>query len=316
MWDQNIIFLAFLIMLAVYLYSNVKGRLVKVIIILVPIMTACVIYFSMYSIMTRVRPEELPPPPASANSAPASTGGIVVIDPESANADLNPFPPSDPSPPEPATTEVINPDRETYCPLLRDRVRDAVCNYYQEIWNNLEMGEAALAAPSEMTRGEAYRVSFVLMRESAHLKLDELLASTPDRTVTTRIGRRMAVELTGEGFTVEPKGIIKKDLFVGDGARWDWTVTPVRGPKHELTVSAYVVIESPDNSESENLIKTVSQTIDIDVPATARLGDLMDDSITGMGRANRWLLALATLLGGALAVWLAIRKFRAPKVTD
>lgn len=154
-------------------------------------------------------------------------------------------------------------------------------------------------------------------RPSTSTLLAEILDKKPEQVFKTRLGRFMAAELKGEGFVVEPRGKQKKDLFVSDTARWDWTVTPVRASRHKLTVSAYVVIKSPDGSDNENLIRTFHHDVVVHVPIGAKVADGMDDTIEWMGRANRWLLALAGLMsGGVLAVWLAFRKLKGDKAAD
>jgi hypothetical protein len=213
---------------------------------------------------------------------------------------------------------MANGDAEPFCNIIQDRIPAAECDYYQEVWNRLGSGQAAFDVPQVMRRGVTAQVSFALVRaeqgSDASAAAASLLDSAPERSATIRVGRRMAVNLSGEGFRIEPQGLQERDLGPGGQARWDWRVTPeVRGHK-TLTISAYVVVQPPNGPRTENLIRTLSQEVDVDVSASDRAKDIAEASKSWLGIANEWLLALAALIGGGvLALILALRRVRRKK---
>jgi hypothetical protein len=201
-----------------------------------------------------------------------------------------------------------------YCDLIQDNIPAAECEHYRQVWARLETGEGALDAPPAMTRGVAQIVSFALTRASAPVRAGEMLDSAPEKTAAVRVGRRMAARLEGESFTIDPAGLVERDLFAGGAGRWDWTVTPTRGGPQRLRLGVYVIVRSPDGASRENLIRTLSHDINVAVAKGDQRKDAIRESKSWLDLANEWLLALAALVGGGLlAVWLAIRKFRAPK---
>ena len=201
-----------------------------------------------------------------------------------------------------------------YCDLIQDNIPAAECEHYRQVWARLETGEGALDAPPAMTRGVAQIVSFALTRASAPVRAGEMLDSAPEKTAAVRVGRRMAARLEGEGFTIDPAGLVERDLFAGGAGRWDWTVTPTRGGPQRLRLGVYVIVRSPDGASRENLIRTLSHDIDVAVAKGDQRKDAIRESKSWLELANEWLLALAALVGGGLlALWLAIRKFRGPK---
>lgn len=214
--------------------------------------------------------------------------------------------PDDPSSPVDDRAEII------YCGVIQDRVPRSECDYYEEIRENLAEGEAAIIAPDKMVRGEKTRVSFAITRDPRATPLKDVLPGEPSEKFKAKVARRMAAQLEGQGFTVEPSGIVHKDLFLGDAMRWDWVVTPLRARSHRLTLSAYVAVKTPEG-DKENLIRTVSRDVIVEVPVGTRVGDAMDDSVDWMGRGQNWLKALGGLIAALGAVWLAIRTFGKPQ---
>jgi hypothetical protein len=197
-----------------------------------------------------------------------------------------------------------------FCEILQDRIPPAECAYYREIWSRLSPGRGALDVPQQMMRDQSYRVSFALTRSSAPEAAESFLDSPAERTATLRIGRRMAVRLDGEGFTIRPDGLTERDTAAAGAARWDWSVTPQRRGRLTLTLSAYVVVQPPDGERAENLIRTLSQNVEVEVPRNLRAKEKIEESKAFLGLATEWLVALAAAIGvGAFGVWTAIRKF-------
>jgi hypothetical protein len=198
-----------------------------------------------------------------------------------------------------------------YCPRIQDRATAADCSYYEEVWVRLERGQAAIDTPPHMVRGISTRVSFAINRADAGVSAEELLDSAPEQTAQIRVGRRMAVQLQGEGFTVEPQGLMERDLGPGGAERWDWTVTPQRRGRLTLTFSAYVVIQPSGGERTQSLLRTLTREVEVSVRPADLTKDAMKESKAWFELTTGWLVALTALIGtGLLGLWLAIRKWR------
>lgn len=195
-----------------------------------------------------------------------------------------------------------------FCPILQDRASRSDCDYFDQIWANLRTGTGAFDAPEEMTRGEMRTVSFAVARNES-IPPAEVLGTAPDEQFKLKVARRMAALLQGEGFTIEPKAIQYQDLFIGEGARWEWQVTALKARRHRLSLSAYVVVASPDGKQKENLLKTVTRDIPVRVTWTQWYQDVVDD-ITSASNTTKGLLAsLTALLIALIAFQDKIRTF-------
>lgn len=253
-------------------------------------------------------PPPPPPPPADGNAALPDANEMAAANAVEGNevagnmADGN-------STAAPADTRI-------YCDVTHDRISAADCAYNREVWGRLDPGRAALDAPPAMTRGHAERVSFALTRAAEGHPHDiqnpaELLDTPPEMTTGTRVGRRMAVRLDGVGFTIEPAGLVERDLVAGGAARWDWTVTPLEGGHRRLTISAYAIVQAANGQRGENLIRTLSRDVEVRVSRDVQVEDWLDWSKRMIERFNAWLLAVAALIGGGVyGVVVAIRKVR------
>lgn len=195
-----------------------------------------------------------------------------------------------------------------FCPILQDRAIRSDCDYFDQIWANLRTGTGAFDAPEEMTRGETRTVSFAVARNQSTSPA-EVLGSAPDEQFKLKVARRMAALLQGEGFAIEPRAIQYQDLFIGDGARWEWQVTALKARRHRLSLSAYVVVASPDGKQKENLLKTVTRDISVTVTWAQRYQDVVDD-ITSASNTTKGLFAsLTALLIALIAFQERIRTF-------
>jgi len=205
-----------------------------------------------------------------------------------------------------------------FCDVVGDRVSSADCAYFRELSQRLESGSAALNAPSTMTRGEAVTVSFALARPAsadrpaAETNAANVLGAAPTMTGVVPVGRRMAVRLTGDGFSVTPPDLVEQDLGISGTARWEWRVTPeVEGP-HRLVLSAYVVANSPSGGRQQSLIRTMAQDIQVAVSPNDRATGIFGRIMEWLSNIKNLLIALAGVIGAAFGVLVAVRKFRKP----
>lgn len=212
-------------------------------------------------------------------------------------------------------------DGSEYCEVIQDRVPASECAYYREAWARLETGRGALDLPEGgLALNVPATVSFALARPESAARPGavtdpgQLLDTAPEQAGTVRVGRRMAVRLSGEGFTIDPPGLIEKDLASAGAARWDWRVTPTQSGRRRLTVSAYVIVQPPGGPRGENLMRTLSQEVEVGVTREQRARDMVEKSKSWLELLTGWLGALAAFIGvGIFGVVVAIRKFRKNK---
>lgn len=221
----------------------------------------------------------------------------------------------------PETNAMARSDGSEYCEVIQDRVSASECAYYREAWGRLETGRGALDLPDEgLVLNQQAMVSFALARPQSPGRPGsvgdpaEILDTAPEKAGNVRVGRRMAVRLSGEGFTIDPPGLVEKDLSAGGAARWDWRVTPTRGGRGRLTVSAYVIVQPPGGPRGESLIRTLSQPVEVAVTREQRARNVVEKSKSWLELLTGWLGALAAFIGvGIVGVVVAIRKLRKNK---
>lgn len=195
------------------------------------------------------------------------------------------------------------PSNETlaFCEILNDRATVAECRYFTEIWSALKSGSGGIVFPERMLRGERRTVSLVVSR-GAPATTEALLGERPSESFQLKVARRMAAELKGEGFEVDPAGLQLRDLNIGEGARWDWQVTAVKSPRHNLTLSAYAVVLSPDGSRNDSLIRSLKRDIPVDVGWRQKYADFVV-GVVGLSDLTKTLVAALGALLAALVLF-------------
>ena len=207
-------------------------------------------------------------------------------------------------------TKAAPPEQAAFCEVVGETMTPSQCRAFEEAWATLKQGVGAISKPERMRRGETATVALVLGRGSDTRgtggdRLRDLLGREPDETFKTRVGRRMAAQLSGNGFKIEPAGLVTKDLFLGEGQIWEWKVTALKGPRHALRLSAYAVIPSPDGLK-ENLLRTVQLSIPVELTWQQRL----EDATESLSVLEKLLLGLAALVAAGAGLWAALKKFR------
>lgn len=207
-------------------------------------------------------------------------------------------------------------DGRQYCDVIADYATQADCAYYRDISARLESGSAALTAPPQMTRGVPATVEFAIARPpspdrpAAVTDAEELLTAEPTLTKAIPVGRRMAVQLEGDGFAIEPEGLREADLGLTGAARWQWAVTPTVGGSRRLVLSAYVIVQAPDGTRGQNLIRTMHQDVEVAVAASEQADSIFAAVVKWLGNLKNLLGLLAAVVLAALGVRVAWRKFR------
>jgi CRISPR/Cas system-associated exonuclease Cas4 (RecB family) len=202
-----------------------------------------------------------------------------------------------------------------YCPRSKQHVTRLECERVTEIWDNLETGKGAIEAPSEMVRDEASTVSFAVAGETSGTTVEEVLgAEAVNGSVeAVKIGGVMSAELTGQGFAIEPKGKVRKEIGPAGSMLWEWQVTPLKNHGNRLRAQAFVVVPGPNGTTQEIFLKTYSKDVAVKVTGGQRIADWMDESSAWFARGNNWLKALAGFLAALAAVWAALKAFRPKK---
>jgi hypothetical protein len=190
-----------------------------------------------------------------------------------------------------------------FCQRLSDQSTRRECDLYNQIWSNLSPGAGGIKFPDEMVRGETRRVSFVISR-SKDVSTDILLGEKADKEFELKVARRMAAQLQGEGFAIDPSMLVYRDLHIGQGARWDWSITAMKGSRHSLTLSAYVVVNSPDGKGNETLLKSYSQ----DIPVSVTWLLWYEDWVENVRSFSTTTKALFVALGALLVALSLFRK--------
>lgn len=203
-----------------------------------------------------------------------------------------------------------------YCPLSRQHVTRAECKRVTEIWDNLETGKGAIEAPAEMVRDEISTVSFAIAGESSGTSVEEVLGNEAfnGSVETVKIGGAMSAELTGRGFTIEPRGKVRKEIGPAGSMLWEWQVIPLKDHGDKLRVQAFVIVPGPNGAPQESHLKTFAKEVKVKVTSGQRVADWMDESSSWLTRGNNWLKALAGFLTALAAVLVALKAFR-PKPT-
>ncbi|MBI1685780.1 hypothetical protein [Caulobacter hibisci] len=116
------------------------------------------------------------------------------------------------------------------------------------------------------------------------------------------MGRRMAADLTGTGFKIEPLSERVQTVSSRGLTTWEWAVTPTSGGSQSLTMKTAVVFTTSDDKELALATTTRSKTVAIRVNALQYIWDVIVQAPT-------WLKAIGALLaalGGVFTAWRAM----------
>jgi len=192
-----------------------------------------------------------------------------------------------------------SPDERIYCDVIGKFITASMCNEARTIAANARQGLGEPHFPESMTRGETRNVWFTVRRPAP----GEVLPPSAGRTsgasqpFTLKITGRMAATLVGEGFKIDPATMQYRDVGISDAARWDWNITALRAPRHHLTLTAYMVVEAPDGSNSPSAIVPSKEVdIPVDVTIQQRVSDASASIVEFSNSAKAVIAALVALL--------------------
>jgi hypothetical protein len=176
----------------------------------------------------------------------------------------------------------------------------------------MPQGSAGLIAPTAMQEGETETVSLAINRgadQSANL-----LGAEPSARFSTKVSGVMAAQLSGDGFDIKPPTPEVQDVSAVGGQRWDWAVTALHAPVHNLTVSVYVEADASDPA-NRTLLLARRYPVAVRISLWARTERFMDAATTWLGHLLKLENALWAVLtaGIVVALWKAIRRRRGNK---
>ena len=205
-----------------------------------------------------------------------------------------------------------DPKQVIYCDILRDRATVAECDYYQEIMDKLQTGEGGvrILPPGPVRRGDTATLRFGITADPKNVPVTVVLSGKPSQIVTLKIGRRMAMQLRGDGFKIDHTEIRTLDLFVGKQAFWEWQITPVRASRYDLLLSAYVIVPAADGTGKPTLLNTTDVPVEVQVTWSDRVNDVLMDSTAWFQRGTNWLKGLTLFVLAIGGLFTAVRKLR------
>jgi hypothetical protein len=195
-------------------------------------------------------------------------------------------------------------DSRVYCDVTGQFMASSVCNEARTIAANARQGLGAVEYPSTITRGETRMVAFSVRRAAPGEQLPVSGSSPPasNQPFTLKVTGRMAALLKGEGFKIEPDKLQYHDVGISDAARWEWNVTAIKAPHHHLVLTAYMVVEAPNGTDTDSAI-VPSREFDIPVKVTLaqRASDLSDNVVALSNSAKAIFVAITALLVALVA---------------
>jgi hypothetical protein len=258
----------------------------------------------------KAAPTPPPPPPGldtTQNSAAhLPEGGNKAAENSSAPAVGSPLAPA-----RPAGHAVGDSRGEPFCRVLQRPAAPDECAQSESIVQNAEHGRAGIAAPKEMQEGETATVSFAVTREK-NRAVSTVLGTAPTQTPDVSLSGVMAARLSGDGFRIEATTPEMQQVGAIGGQRWDWKVTALPAPRHNLTLSVYVAAREDDPPAKQSVL--LAQEIPIAVKVSAFAA-----SERGMDAASEWLghvlklenAVWAVLTAGlAVALWKLLERWR------
>ena len=201
-----------------------------------------------------------------------------------------------------------------YCALAGTVMTIGACKAFEDQPDSV-IGTANLSAPTSMYRGQAGTVRFAVVAGEKEYVASDLVDSTDAKTVpvkNVRFGRIMEARLYGEGFAITPAGPVRIDAEETAEALWQWTIVPVRAPRHKLRIEGWVLRR---NGEGRLVRARPIHHPDIIVDVPIRwfpewVHDLMDDSLLWFADGAHWLKALSALVTALAVLWGGFRAFR------
>jgi hypothetical protein len=238
-------------------------------------------------------PAPTPPPPApplpplAGSQAGSAEAAEASTEPETGKSVVA-LPPLEPSPQAPPAWFRPGVSASALNQLVRDTVRDVVTE-----------GRILFNPPQAMRQGARDRIEVAIAR-SADLE-DELRQGLRGRGApmieTIKTSPYMEVELKGDGFKITP--LSPSEQVVGDTARWEFDVLPIRSGTQLLQVCVSMRLPLPDHPNERQAVPVLERAIRVQISPIYSTREFV---------AHNWQWLIATLvgLGAAVGGWLAL----------
>ena len=115
----------------------------------------------------------------------------------------------------------------------------------------------------------------------------------------------IAIELTGDGFTIEPRGDVQKRLVGDRQESWRWMVSPTVTGKRRLEVKIKTKICIEGRCVEKN-----KKPKYYPVEVVVRPKPISESILGGLSTLQKILVALAAVVTAAAGLWAALRKFK------
>lgn len=224
-------------------------------------------------------------------------------------------PPPPPPPPtrRPAAVEPPADDaRLEPCPVTQSALSPADCQAAQRAMADARPGSAAIDAPARMRQGQTTEVTLVMQAAStaaAQQAVTEAASAAAgtatQRTVgrfAPRVGARMQVELTGEGFEFKPQSDTAQLVSADTTTSWHWSVTAKSPGKHRLIFTTTVSFQDSQGHEVKLKQSTDYHEIEVAVGFDS-LSEWLKDTKVLIGLVT----AVVTALAGLFAAWRKLK---------
>lgn len=196
------------------------------------------------------------------------------------------------------------PQERVLCDATGKMEAKSVCDEITAIWNSAKNGKAGVRYPATMVRGETRTVSFAISRARAgDSSVSDILGAPPtDAETTLKVSGQMGAQLVGDGFTIDPPGMVVKGVGLGGNA-WEWKITALKAPHHSLKVSAFMIVDAPDGSRRETELRSKDIPIRVNVTPAQSFSDFVASMVSISDSAK-------VLIGALTALLVALLTFR------
>ena len=204
-------------------------------------------------------------------------------------------------------------DKTQWCDVIDAKSTIADCNRYTHAIEHLSSGVAAFNPPKSMAQGETRGVQFAVSRDPEATPPEDAVGgpSANKLSMPLKVGRRMAAELTGDGFKVTALSPREQDLFLSDMAVWRWQIAALPARTHNLALTTLVEIPETDGSLKPAWTKSETYEVDVTVPVGAKVSGLLSLSTSGLSQVEALLVAATGVVTAFGGVWLAVRGVKA-----